>query len=107
MGTIVEFEAPKGKAVFVKVPDGRTDYRVDSMYNTMLCSTGALGSQYKDIELPVHTKDWSVVGVSHKLTDWQCRSSLGMSLDEYIDVLKEKNITVDYSKFTGEWIVLI
>jgi hypothetical protein len=107
MENTIEFKTPKGKAIFVKVPDGRKDFRVHSIYNTILCSKGALGNDYKDIELPIHTSEWKVVGQSHKLTDWQCRENLGISLDEYIGILKEKDVTVDYSNFTGEWIVLI
>jgi len=60
------------------------------------------GYEYKDIELPVNDKEWTIVGLSDKLTDFECRNSLGLSLDEYMNILIEKGI----HKFK-EWVVLI
>lgn len=104
VGTIIEFNTNRVRGVFVKVPDGifncaiiRAD--LDKLWLVYPDKTG-------DTRIPLPEGNWKMLGKSHSVSKENV-DELGISFEKYMKLLYDKNITYDYDKYTGQWLILI
>lgn len=104
VGTIIEFNTNRVKGVFVKVPDG--------IFNCAIIGAerDKKWLEYPDrsasTKIPLPEGHWKLLGKSHSVSKENV-DELGISFEKYMKLLYDKNITYDYDKYTGQWLILI
>ncbi len=105
IGSVVEFQTDAVRGLFVKVPDGIGNFTI------MNAADGDRWIGYTHQKTNLKTilpKDinWKMLGKSHSVSEEEVRR-LGISFEQYMKMLYDKNITYDYDKYTGQWLLLI
>jgi hypothetical protein len=104
---VVEFKTKMIKGIFVKVPDGFKNF-VIKQYG--FAGTWGMETDSKELnqwKIKIPKGKYNILGFSHKLKEYEVEKVLGLSMNEYFKLLTEKDITVNYSKNTGQWLVLV
>jgi hypothetical protein len=107
---IVKFSTKKTKGLFVSVPymtnvDFCHFINVDKNKILHIVYMGMSGKwESQHIRMP--KGNYTILGFSNKLTDSQIEA-LGLSYYKYLNLLGEKEITVNYSDSSNYWLVLI
>ena len=109
--SIVKFETKTVKGLFISVPyntyvsDCHFKDKESMPFALMVCS-GSKGAIPSFFPIVIPEGNYEIVGLSNSLTDSQI-GKLGLTYNEYIKVLSEKDITVNYSDFSNYWLVVI
>ena len=104
---VVDFKTKTLKGLFVKVPDGFKHFIIQQYSRA---GTWIMGTDSKDLnhwKVNIPKGKYNILGFSHKLKEHDVKEILGLTMQEYFKLLSENDITVNYSKFTGQWIVLV
>jgi len=104
---VVEFKTPKIKGLFVKVPDGYKNFVIKQygFAGTWVMETDSKELNHWQINIP--KGKYNILDFSHKIKEYEVEKTLGLSMPEYMRLLSDKDITVNYSKATGQWLVLV
>lgn len=94
------------KLVLVKVDDKYNNFSIKnySFSGTYLMETD--GKELNNWKVKIPNGNYEIIGESHYLTEQQIKE-LGMDLKQYINLMSEHEITYNYSKWDGKWIVLL
>lgn len=104
---IVKFKTPMVKGLFVKVPDAYKNFVIKqyAFAGTWVMETDSKELNHWKINVPMG--QYSILGFSHKIKEYEVEKILGLSMPEYMHLLSDHDITVDYSKVTGQWLILV
>lgn len=104
---VVDFKTKMIKGIFVKVPDGLKNFVIKqySVAGTWIMETDSKELNHWKIQIP--KGKYNILGFSHKIKEYEVEKVLGISMNEYFKLLTEKDIAVNYSKNTGQWLVLV
>lgn len=104
---IVKFNTKEVKGLFVKVPDAYKNFVVKqySVAGTWVMETDSKELNHWKIQIP--KGKYGIVGFFNSLKESEVEVHLKMSMPDYLIMLSEKDITVNYSKYTGQWLVLL
>lgn len=101
----IVMSVPDNKLMFVPVPDSYQNFTIVdyTRAGTWVMETDSKGLNHWKINIP--RGEYEIVGFSHKITEDQCLG-IGITFKDYMKILSNNDITIDYSKFSGQWLVL-
>lgn len=110
--SIVEFQTKNVKGLFISVP---YDIIVDechfkdkeSMKFALMVCFGKKNLIPSRIPIIIPEGNYKIIGLSNQLTETQMSEELGLTYHEYLRLLGEKDITVNYSDFSNYWLVVV
>jgi len=104
---VVNFNTKDVKGLFVKVPDNYKNFIIKqyAYAGTWVMELDSEELNHWKINIP--KGNYKIIGFSSSLSDGEVDVHLKMSFSDYLKVLQEKEITVNCSKFTGQWLVLV
>lgn len=111
MSKIVKFKTEGLGGFFISVPsntilDSCHFKDKEGMPFALMIGTGRyFASSFYPIVMK--SGDYEIVGFSHKITEGQIKEKLSMSFNEYINLLSDNEITVNYSDNSDIWIILL
>lgn len=105
--TIVEFKTKDREGLFVSIPYRYKNFKIEqySRAGTYLMETDSTGLNHWKINIP--RGNYEVVGRSNELEPELVESKIGIPFKEYIAILNEKDITVNFSDHSNFWAVLL
>lgn len=108
---IVEFNTEKVKGLFISVPyntiiEGCYFKNKESLQFALMVCFGPKNKIPSWMPIVIPEGNYKIIGLSNKLNDSQI-SELGLTYKEYLKLLGEKDITVNYSDFSNYWMVVV
>jgi hypothetical protein len=108
MNISVEFNAGKHKGLFISVPYIYKNFKIEQYskrFGTYLVETDSNSLNHWKIKIPNGCYD--IIGLSNKLEPELVKSKIGIPFKDYINILNEKDITVNYSDTSNFWLVVL
>jgi len=105
--TIVEFKTKDSEGLFVSVPYKYKDFEI-VQYNragTYLMETDSKELNHWKINVP--RGNYEFIGRSNELEPELVEAKIGIPFKEYISILNEKDVTVNFSDHSNFWAVLL
>lgn len=105
--TIVDFKLGNNKGLFVAIPYSFKNFSIEQypIAGTYLMETDSKELNHWKIKIP--KGDYRYIGRSNELSPEFVESELGVLFEEYITMLNELGITVNYSDHSNFWAVLL
>jgi len=104
---IVEFKTKDKEGLFVSIPYSYRDFAITQycQEGTYLMETDSTGLNNWKINLP--KGNYEFIGRSNELNAELVERKIGVPFKDYINILNEKDITVNYSDNSNFWAVLL
>jgi hypothetical protein len=104
---IVEFKTKDKEGLFVSIPYSYKNFVIKQycQAGTYLMETDSTGLNHWKINLP--KGNYEYIGRSNELQPEKVESKIGITFKEYINILNEKDITVNYSDNSNFWGVIL
>jgi hypothetical protein len=108
---IIEFKTNKIRGFFISVPFNTLVEKChikdkESMPFALMVCHGSKDSIPSYYPIVLTEADYTILGLSNKLNEYQI-TQLGLTFHEYIRLLNEYDIVVNYSDYSNLWLVII
>ena len=107
---IIEFETEKHKGLFISVPYTTQAEECffknkESLRFALMCAYGR--SELNFIPIAIPKGDYEIIGLSNQLEPKLVESKIEIPFKDYIKILNEKDVTVNYSDTSNFWLVVL
>ena len=104
---IVEFKTKDRQGLFIPIPYMYKNFKIKqySRAGTYVMETDSNGLNHWKINIP--RGNYEIIGRSNELEPELIESKIGIPYKEYIGILNEKDITVNYSDRSDFWLVVL
>lgn len=109
---IVEFKAGGNKGLFISGPYTTKPKECffkdkESLKFALMCGYGRNGEVLSYIPIIIPKANYKIVGLSNQLEPEFAEKEIGIPYKDYIKILYEKDITVNYSDTSNFWLVVM
>jgi hypothetical protein len=110
--SIVEFNTEKVKGLFISVPHDTIVEEChikdkESMRFVLMVCFGKKNLIPSWTPIIIPEGNYKIMGLSNELTEKQISEEIGLTYHEYLRLLEEKVVTVNYSDFSNYWLVVV
>ena len=106
--SIIEFETGKNKGLFISVPYIYKNFKIEQYskrFGTYLMETNSNSLNHWKMKIP--NGCYEIVGLSNQIELELVESEIGIPFKDYIKILNEKDITVNYSDTSNFWLIVL
>jgi len=104
---IIEIKTNMHKILFVSVPYIYKNFKI-VQYNR--AGTYVMETDGKDLnnwKIKIPRGNYNIIGLSNQLTPELVKSQIKISFNEYIKILNDNDITINYSDNSNFWLVIL
>jgi hypothetical protein len=110
--SIVEFNVGKHKGLFISVPYTTQPKECffkdkESLRFALMCGYGQKNEILNFIPIVIPEDNYKIIGLSNELEPELVEKEIGIPFKNYIKILNEKEITVNYSDTSNFWLVVL
>ena len=109
---IVKFVAGKNCGLFISVPYTTQPKECffkdkESINFELMCGFGRKDESLTFTPIKIPKNNYKIIGLSNQLEPELVESELGIKFNDYLKILYEKEITINYSDASNFWLVVL